>query len=160
MTKIRSYILKFINNTPKWDRRSFLGLILAFIASITMTTVFIANDYRSRLGLAILVAGVVVYALPARFRVGQCPNCGLAPKKQLKILLEETSKQSSLTQEKDGEIIISQGWDINFLYQIDCPKCNSSRKETKIYFIGKEDASTSQQALILGRNKEEGLLNY
>lgn len=154
MMRTQLSTVKNIFKSNYWERRSFLGLIVAFIASITMTTVFIVDDYRSRLGLAILVGVIIIYALPARFRVGQCPNCGAQPKSQLRTIGNITTKPFSQTITTNGDVSVSQGWNVEFAYQVNCDKCKILRNETKTHFISKDLASSQAQALLIARDAE------
>ena len=154
MTRTQLSTVKNLLKSNYWDRRSFLGLIVAFIASITMTTVFIVDDYRSRLGLAVLVAVIIIYALPARFRVGQCPNCGAQPKSQIRNLENVLTQPFSQTITSNGDVSVSQGWNIVFSYQVNCEKCKIFRNESKTHYITKDQASSQAQAVLIAKDVE------
>ena len=144
--------IKFLP-TAKWDRRSAIGAVIGFIAAIAMLTVFVSNDYRSRLGLAFLVAVIILYALPGRFKQGQCPNCGANPNKQTLTLLSQTPKAGSRANSEKEGIIIEQGWEIDFLFKSSCRKCLTEIQEIKRVFLSKKTAPTLSAALLLAREE-------
>lgn len=150
--KIQSSILKRYLYSDYWDRRSFLGLTIAFITSLTMATVFIVNDNKSRFLLSVLVFGIIIYALPARFRKGQCPNCASSLKFQIRTEISNTVLPSSKTDSLNGQVIIVQGWDILFTYKLECKKCQTIRTEIQKFFIDKIKAPTKSEALVLAKN--------
>jgi hypothetical protein len=152
MSRLSIVKLKFLP-TAKWDRRSGIGAVIGFIAAIAMLTVFVSNDYRSRLGLAVLVAVIILYALPGRFRQGQCPNCGASPSKQVLTLLSQNPKAGSRASSEKESIIIEQGWEIDFLFKSSCKKCSTELQEIKRVFLTKEVAPTLNIALLLARDE-------
>ena len=150
----RSFTVKFkFLPIATWDRRSAIGAVIGFIAAIAMLTVFVSNDYRSRLGLAVLVAAIILYALPGRFRQGQCPNCGAGPNRQVLTLLSQTPKAGSRANSQGESITIEQGWEIDFLFKSSCKKCSTEIQEIKRVFLSKNLAPTLSAALLLAREE-------
>jgi len=136
----------FRNN---YDRRTFVGIVIAFFAALSMNTIFISYTYFSRLGLALLLLIIFFYAIPGRFKVGQCPQCGASPKQQIRTLVDKFGKPASKTENLNDSIGVSQGWDISFIFDVECKNCKMTRTENQIFYIPRKKATTLSAAIIL-----------
>jgi hypothetical protein len=98
------------------------------------------------LALAPIVAWL---ASPDVVANGGCSSCFARSRRQRRLVLSTRVESSSRAQAPLGNVSVTTGWDVITETESECGRCGHKRTSTDTVFVGRDQAASAAEALVL-----------
>jgi hypothetical protein len=126
------------------------GLTVAGAAFAAMAFQLVPTN-AARAAVLALAPLVAWLASPDVVANGGCPNCYARARRQQRKSTSTRVETASRAQAASGNVSVTTGWDVITEVETQCTKCSSSRRTTDSVFVGRDQAASAAEAIVLAR---------